>query len=717
MRIGLLGGPSWPGAGPVSDDVHATAGSTPVTATTPGVSPDVPGGRHRLGARAWWVAAGVTLVLWALQLSGTVTTFPWMTAVVLLVGLWGLATVAVAALVDTQLERFRRLGRWAAAATLAMTLLAFLSWSYTQVRSAPSYGTDEIAYDQYAATLAVHGHNPYTRSMVPSFTRYQVSPVDFTFQLDGRPVTALSYPALAFEVYLPFLALGWSTQVAIAVNVMAWALGILLLFCLLPRRLRPLAIVVGSFSVYIGYAVGGVTDALYVPLLIGAAVGWNRFGQPGQRRTWVGPLLLGMAMAIKQTPWLILPFVVAGIVLERRAVGGRRAGWAAGGRYLAIALGAFLVPNLPYLVDAPRQWATGVLTPLLGHAVPAGQGAVGLSLFLGLGGGSLSAYTATAAVVLVVLWVVYVATYPYLRGVAFLAPSLALFFSSRSFGSYLVYLVPAAVVAVVTMDHRHDAALPPPWRWWREVAAAGGLAAVAVFAVAVLSPAPLALAVTGVRTTGQLATVAKVTVRVTNRSGAAVHPAFTLDEGGSVTTFWPAVSGPATLAPHRQASYILVAPNFASQPSIAAGFSVDVFTTTPATVSASPPYRPAVWHLALVPAAVGTPLPVGRSLTLRAVVYDQLDRQVDRAGIPVYLGQVIYAEHGLGFSQVVVNGSAPGATPVVARTDAQGVATFVLRGTDVPPAPVYFEANLQGHGNGAPYGYSPILPIRFTHSP
>ena len=58
------------------------------------------------------------------------------------------------------------------------------------------------------------------------------------------------------------------------------------------------------------------------------------------------------------------------------------------------------MPNLPYLIGAPRAWLRGVLTPLSAHAVPAGQGLISLSLSLGVGGGSLLAYNVAAVVVL-----------------------------------------------------------------------------------------------------------------------------------------------------------------------------------------------------------------------------------------------------------------------------------------------------------------------------
>src|SRR5579872_5823964 len=99
--------------------------------------------------------------------------------------------------------------------------------------------------------------------MAPALDEYHVSHAGFTFKLDGTTVTSLSYPALAFEIYLPFLAAGWSSQLAVVLDVAAWALSIVLLFVLLPRRVRPLAIVLGSASIYIAYAVGGITDDLF----------------------------------------------------------------------------------------------------------------------------------------------------------------------------------------------------------------------------------------------------------------------------------------------------------------------------------------------------------------------------------------------------------------------------------------------------------------------
>ena len=199
---------------------------------------------------------------------------------------------------------------------------ALALWSYFQVFIAPDYGTDEIAFDQYAAQLALHGINPYLHSMAPAFPLFHVSPNGYTFQLNGQPVTTLSYPALSFEAYLPLLALGLTTQAAVWIDVAAWALGAVILYAVLPRKLAPLAAVVASVDIYISYAAGGVTDSLFVPLLVGAAVGWDRFASSRGPAAWRGPVLDGARHGGQADS-------LAGGPVRR---GGNRAGVPAGGR-------------------------------------------------------------------------------------------------------------------------------------------------------------------------------------------------------------------------------------------------------------------------------------------------------------------------------------------------------------------------------------------------
>jgi len=658
--------------------------------------------------RIAWTLAGVTLLLWSLDLFGYVDTFPWLSLVMVGLALWGFGTI-LASWYPRPVDR--RLATALAWTTVGLTLVALIVWSYTQIVAAPGYGTDEVAFDQYAAQLLLHGVNPYVHSMAHAFSLFHVSPNGYTFRLTGQPVTSLSYPALSFLAYVPLLALGWSTQLAVWVNVVAWAIGIALTFALLPRDIRALALVLGSLGIYVNYAVGGVTDALFVPLLIGAVYRWDRFASTRGPWAWRGPILLGLAMAVKQTPWLVLPFLAAGIAMEARALAGWRSAARTTGRYLAITAGAFLLPNLVFIAANPRAWLSGVLTPVASHAVPAGQGLVGLSLFLGIGGGSLATYTLTLVVVFCVLWGVYVATYPTLRGWAVVCPAIVLFFSARSFGSYLVTLVPVAAVAAFTLS---PSACSGVWRRWRWVLLAGTGAIVASVASIFLIAPPLNLAITTVRTTGQLATVVEVGVRVTNHSGASIHPAFSVESGGTISAFWLREKGPKTLPAGESADYRLLAPNFFAQPPITNDFQVVAFTSTPGTVSVSRPFLATSLHLSLDPDAINQRQPIGTPITVRVRLLDRLNQPVLRSGVPVYMGQVSYTQQGLLLSQAVINNSQPGQTPVTGFTNKDGVATFVIEGTTPSVNPVYFEANLVNGTQFFPYGYSEILPIRFV---
>ena len=215
-------------------------------------------------------------------------------------------------------------------------------------------------------------------------------------------------------------------------------------------------------------------------------------------------------------------------------------------------------------------------------------------------------------------------------------------------------------------------------------------------------------------TTGQLATVGQVTLSVTNNTGDSVRPAFTLENGTVMTAFWQRVSGPAVLGPHQHASVHdrrAELPGDAVHPERFPGAGV--------------PHRPGVGqpHVRLPGQSTGgsscsptrstRPCPSGQQITVRAEIVNRLDQPVAAAAVPVYLGQIIYAQQGLRYSQAFINNGLEGQTPVEALTNKHGVATFKIRSPVGGSDPVYFEANLVNPTYFYPYGYSPILTVRF----
>ena len=670
-------------------------------------------GGEGFAQRAGTILVGAIVVAWAFLLFGYNDSYPWLSLVEVLVGFVGMVLVAAALGYGDD-----RLPTWWGLVALVVSCLAFLTWCWIQIRVAPSYGTDESAFDQYAAHLFVHGLDPYRYSMAKAFAMFHVSPDGYTLRLDGTPVTTLSYPALSFLVYVPLLWWGLSSQVAIWVNVVAWISAIAVAWWALPRALRPLAIVLGSLSIYTGFAVGGVTDAIYVPLLIVAVRRWDRWRDTRGWARWVSPGALALAAAVKQTPWFIIPFLVLGLFLEARGRGADpRGALREASGYLARLLGVFLAVNAYFIAVDPGAWFRGVVTPFFDHLVPAGEGLVALSDFMGVGGGSLLAYSFLVGAVTLAAGVVFVVAYPRSKALLVFFPTVILFFASRSYSNYLVMLLLPALVAACSLDASSWSALFLDRRTLSRRAkwalfTSGGLVALGLVA-ALGVPQPAQVQIRSVTTSGQLATVVDAQVTVTNRTSHSFTPVFSAETGGALTVPWDVISGPARLSAHESANYDLQAPNFFAQPSLTGGFQMVVLTTTPDAMSVSAPFTPTVWHLNVDPEAVNLPVGVGTTITLHAEVLGPTDTPIRVAGIPVYLGQVSYTQQGLVYSEAIINGAAEGATPVEGETDAHGVATFVVRDPVASVNPVYFEANLVNGASQYPYGYSNIVPIRF----
>ena len=610
-RVALLANPcGWQSSNrPVPDDLN----SIPPTSANPGAGPAAsPAPRdQRYGAeRALWTLVGLGL-LWSSWRLSDLASVAWTVPFVVLGNLWGIATVLASWLPGVAVDGDGRLAGAFQWGTAMLTVALFVAWGVATTQGLSGYGTDAMAFNQYAAQLARHGMNPYVHSMARAYHLFHVAPGRYTYAFTGARVTALSYPSLSFLVYVPLLALGWTLNLAPLLNVCAWGVTAALMFVLSPRALRPVALLFSGVAIYAVFAVGGVTDVLFMPLLTLAAYRWDRFGSG--RWTYAGPLLFGLAMGIKQTPWPMLPFLLIALGLDQ----GRRSGPADGlwhaCRYLAAVLVAFAIPNLPYFVASPHAWVTGVLTPLLRNPVPTGQGTISLSLYLHMGGGSLTAFTLAAVLMFALTLVAFAGTYPLLRGGSWLLPALAFLFASRSNVNYFVALIPAGYIAATSVGpappRRGEdpatvagaAGLRAAGRWFhspRWALACGVLAVtfVAAAAYSLTSPAPLRIRLTALQTSGRSERVHQLTVRVTNRSGGGVRPAFEVLRPGTNSSFWPAVAGPARLASGQAADYTLLAPSVDSEPSIQGTFRVIGFVASPRSFSVSDEYDTALYH-------------------------------------------------------------------------------------------------------------------------
>ena len=129
---------------------------------------------------------------------------------------------------------------------------------------------------------------------------------------------------------------------------------------MVPRFLRWLAPLLLLTGVFVGPFANGGTDALFVPFLVVAVWRWDRFpgrshglaarmggaGQPRHR-------LFDQADAV-----VLRPVPDGGRGLRGPPVAGRDR-WRPALRYVAIAAGAFVVVNLPFIVCGPRRRGCG----------------------------------------------------------------------------------------------------------------------------------------------------------------------------------------------------------------------------------------------------------------------------------------------------------------------------------------------------------------------
>jgi hypothetical protein len=352
-----------------------------------------------------------------------------------------LCYVAAFALVVVGFARWRH----AAAAVVAAVALAFVlnSAAYV-VFKIPAYDSDAMLFNAYSAQLLLHGIDPYTQSMQPGYQIFGVAEGVSTPTLNGGEVYSLSYPALSFLVYVPFLLLGITNL--LWVNLAAHLLVMCMLVRFAPTALKPLApFVLFVDPTYFDYTVGGITDVLWIPAAMMTAVYWKR--NPVAGGAW-----LGMACAFKQTPWVIVPFAAVHWLANARA--SRRSG-----DFLtpaAALAAAFAVPNLPFAIWHPQAWFTGATMPITGHLVAMGTGIAQLA-GAGLVALSESNFTALTVLAFVTVLGLYIALPRRLAFLPFLAPALVFFFASRSLQNYFMYW-PIVLMTYLFVNWKDDVA-------------------------------------------------------------------------------------------------------------------------------------------------------------------------------------------------------------------------------------------------------------------
>ncbi len=462
-----------------------------------------------------------------------------------------------------------------------------------EIHTRKFYTTDSAAFDHVAARALLHGSDPYAISMSPAAHLLKVPALFWTYTVNGGHVSQFSYPAGSFLFDVPAMALGLHHAVVDWMDLLAWLVSGVLLFALLPASLRWLSALVVLTPALLGSFSSGETDAMFVPFLILAVWRWDRFGQDRQAglARWVGPIALGLACTIKQTPWFCLPFLVIGVFLESRRAG--RPATHVALRYLLTVVAVFGAVNLPFVIWQPGAWLHGTVIPVFGGLVADGQGLVSLATHGVTGGVDLIMLSVAGGLALVTVVTAFALWYPHLKRIWLLLVPIPLFFTPRSLSSYLIDLFPAAVVAALSVHSASQGSPAPPGGRQRvrvlpvltvAIPALGvGVASVLAF----VAP-PLQLIVRSVALSHGDRVVDAVTVSVENRTGSAVTPHFMVNTGDNPHGFWlPADHGRVVLRARESDTLTLYPPVLTVAPQKGARWLVEAYTGDPSWLSTS----------------------------------------------------------------------------------------------------------------------------------
>jgi hypothetical protein len=372
--------------------------------------------------------------------------------------------------------RYRRAARWLIyplllwAALTALTTVGVLTSGFVTSLTTQHvrYGSDDLYYNHYNAILVLRGQNPYTGEHLAAEVRYfddraytplargrfadvrhyptraemdavvdayLAHPASPPVELDPR--TMHSYPALAFLVNLPVVALGLPS-VALPQILLFVALCAAIVWAA-PAPYRPIVALLLLATADGARQVAG-SDFEIWPLAL-VALAWL-----ARERRWTSALLLGLACATKQTAWLAAPFYLIWIW---HTIGLQEAG-----RRAAIAASAFVAVNLPWIIASPGAWLASLFLPISLPLLPDGSGLIALSL-----GGLLPlfpswVYGLLEVAALVAALALYWRWLPRMPFAGLVLPLVPLLLAWRSSERYFVLLPLLGLLAVaLTLAH------------------------------------------------------------------------------------------------------------------------------------------------------------------------------------------------------------------------------------------------------------------------
>ncbi|MGW1744319.1 hypothetical protein ACWCRD_01615 [Streptomyces sp. NPDC002092] len=449
-------------------------------------------------------------------------------------------------------------------AAVLLTAVALVTCGYLLDHA----GSDEGVLTAQAANQILHGHPVYGQSWPWLFDSVRVG---ITKTMSGGADYTYGYPPLTALLATPVHAVVHSTAAATLVTTGALLASSVLLWFLLPAPWRSAATAVClGFGFLPQYAYAGYPAITALALLVPVVVRWPATGAGGQLRGRgvLRAACLGAACAAQQLAWFLTPFLLIGLYAVRRGELGPRRALAVTARYAGTAVLAWAAVNAYFAVQEFSAWLHGLLLPLDQKAILHGQGLMGISYYFTAGSSRLDYYSYGSLLLLLGLLAATLLFVRRLGPAITVLPWCAFYLATRSQDGYFLMMTPLWLAAVATVP---AAALATAWQP-RLTAAFGRrakgavavgllLPALACVTVAAASPPPLRMSLAPRYATHHSgAGVTAVAVRAVNTTGTPLAPHFASRTGQGASNWWTITSGPATLAPHAVAEYVVQPP-------------------------------------------------------------------------------------------------------------------------------------------------------------
>ncbi len=464
---------------------------------------------------------------------------------------------------------------WLILVSLCGVILVYFYLSKINYSPLTDRHTDNEMIAEFAVETLKHGENPYEWNYSDMLRVYR-DRGHFTPFLDGTLQHRVTYPALPTLLLLAFDAIGLGEVRTVS---MLAHLGLLItLFMAAPARLRPL-ILLPMFLLrdYIFYSLGGVQDILWSLALVGVIITWPR--------PVIRALLFGFACTFRQQPWFVAPFLL--IWMWHESGSPRERLWRMV-QFIGIAVGFFVVVNLPFFIWDPGAWLRGSLEPSYATFNYMTQG-FGMLTQYELAPFPRLFYSVAQVSSLLIMLIVYWFYYEKVGQFFWIFPGIFFWLYYRGLSNYWMYWLPPMLMAFVRglpqSAPPYGSAYTAGGRWLDRLIAlippaisrlAGRLNAqrrLPVVLITLIIGANVALAGVYLRSDPAVELdyklplnvmyggfVNSVQVSVTNHSDDVLTPRFAVQPDAALQALpWLIQSGPEQLAPGESGDYVITA--------------------------------------------------------------------------------------------------------------------------------------------------------------